>query len=334
MTGEPSAATRAPPADGALTNGSGRLLLLLDRVAHQFQAVVAEIHVVLVDEHGRRAEAAAGDQLVRGVEELLLPVGSGDLLEEVARVHADAFDDLTQHVVLRDVLVVGPVGLEHLPRIIGDLARLDRDEGAAQRLDRVHREYRGLADGEPLKARPVVHVLAVIGVLGRHRVLAPLIDARVHLVEHAADQKRLPDELGTRLRADLLDPVEGQIGPGAGVVEEELYRCHDCGRSRFALRWAKGSRSAVPVPDRCLTGGPCTGSSATKPFARREEEECRNRPPTSAPTRRCARGTSSPSTDSSSTVNISTDCTASATSRGASTAIGPTPPSSRAIRSR
>jgi hypothetical protein len=47
-------------------------------------------------------------------------------------------------------------------------------------------------------------------------------DTRVDRVEDAPHQDRTPDQIGSGLRREIPDPVEGQIGPGTGAIEEEL----------------------------------------------------------------------------------------------------------------
>ena len=83
------------------------------RLAHQRQPVVAEVHVVAVDVDRRRAEAAAADQLFGVGLQLRLDGVGGDAGEEGLGVDATLLADRRQHRVLRDVLVAAPVGLEH-----------------------------------------------------------------------------------------------------------------------------------------------------------------------------------------------------------------------------
>src|SRR6202007_2984073 len=80
-------------------------------------------------------------------------------------------------------------------------------------------------DGKPGLARPIRHVLALVGELCRHWIFARGIDARIDGVEDAADQDRSPDDLLSKLPCKRLDVVEGEIGPGAGAVEEEFDHC-------------------------------------------------------------------------------------------------------------
>src|SRR5512135_2536175 len=83
------------------------------RVAHEFEAVVAEVHVVAADEQRRRAEAAARDHFVGIGLELRLDLGPRDALEEPLRLEADARAEIREHLVLRDVPAVRPVRCEH-----------------------------------------------------------------------------------------------------------------------------------------------------------------------------------------------------------------------------
>src|SRR3546814_14616088 len=112
-----------------------------------------------------------------------------------------------------------------------------------------------MADPDALQFGPVVHVLAIVRVLDRDRILAPLIDARIDRVEHAADQKRPPDEVGAGFLRDPFDTVEGEIGPGARIVEEDIDSRHwgiprQC-RCGGALRMDEGwphPPGRAPVP--------------------------------------------------------------------------------------
>src|SRR5512135_559052 len=84
------------------------------RVAHEFESVIAEVHVVAADEHRRRAEAAARDHLVGIGLELRLDLGPRDALEEALRFGANARAQVREDLVLRNVPAVRPVRCEHL----------------------------------------------------------------------------------------------------------------------------------------------------------------------------------------------------------------------------
>src|SRR4029078_1944670 len=77
-------------------------------------------------------------------------------------------------------------------------------------------------DRKPGRARPVRHVLFLIGDFRRHRMFPRRIAAWVDAFEDAADQDRPPADLDAELFGQRLDVVKGEIGPGTGAVEEEF----------------------------------------------------------------------------------------------------------------
>src|SRR5580693_10306749 len=77
--------------------------------ADQRQAVVAEIHVGLVDENRRRAKTAARHHFVSISLELILDRLLADASEELCGIDADPFADFGHNRVLRDVLILAPV---------------------------------------------------------------------------------------------------------------------------------------------------------------------------------------------------------------------------------
>src|SRR6202022_3213097 len=127
--------SRAAPSLGrnSLWASGGTRLTALQGFADQRQPVVAEIHVDLVEEDGRRAEAAARYRLVGiGLELVLAPL-LADRGEKSCGIDADAPADLSQHRILRNVLIVTPVGLEHRTRERHHLVA--EPNAAAHRLD-------------------------------------------------------------------------------------------------------------------------------------------------------------------------------------------------------
>src|SRR3954447_13541849 len=111
----PAATSRVRRARGGRQRApSGRArLAALKRLADQRQAVVAKIHVSVVDKDRRRAEAAAGHDLLSVGLELVLDSLLGDAGKEFLLVDAGFPADLGQHGILRDVLVAAPIRLEH-----------------------------------------------------------------------------------------------------------------------------------------------------------------------------------------------------------------------------
>src|SRR5262249_4891944 len=96
-----SAARTAPPPAARLRAGrargrrrssasGGARLLPLQGLADQWQAVIAEIHVGLVDEDGGRAEATARHHFVGICLELVLDRLVGAPGKELLRIDADA----------------------------------------------------------------------------------------------------------------------------------------------------------------------------------------------------------------------------------------------------
>src|SRR5689334_24932619 len=82
---------RPPP------SASSSALLASDQgLADQGQAIIAEIHVGLIDEDGRRAEAAARHHLVGIGLELILDRLLADPGEEFLRIDADTLAGVTQ----------------------------------------------------------------------------------------------------------------------------------------------------------------------------------------------------------------------------------------------
>jgi hypothetical protein len=111
----------------------------------QHQTIVAEEHLA-IDEHRGRAEAAARDQLLGIDAQLVLVLGRGDLFEKLVLVQTGCAHDVAQDLVAAEVAVLALVGLEEAARVRRNLAVLLSDERSAHRLDRVHRENRGMAD--------------------------------------------------------------------------------------------------------------------------------------------------------------------------------------------
>src|ERR1700760_101526 len=110
MAASPGADAPADPARDRQPPATGRALPpALQRFTDQRQTVIAEIHVGLVDEDGRRAEAAARDHFIGIGLELLLDRLLGDSGEEVFGLDANTPADVSQHRVLRDILVLAPI---------------------------------------------------------------------------------------------------------------------------------------------------------------------------------------------------------------------------------
>jgi hypothetical protein len=177
----------------------------------QDQAIAAEEHVGLVQEHGGRAEAAAPDQLVSVGAQPVLAVLRVDPGEEGGGVEAGGSGDLADHAIVVDIAEITPIGLEHPGRIGRDQARIERDEGAPHQADHRHRvagrAARAQARGAEI-ARQVLAVLVRIVFLRRDWIGAILGDAGVDGVEHATDQHRLPDQLGAYFGAKAFDAKE------------------------------------------------------------------------------------------------------------------------------
>src|SRR6185437_628429 len=82
--------------------------------------------------------------------------------------------------------------------------------------------FTGNTVGRILMASPVRHVLFLVRELRRHRIVARGVNARIDGIEDAADENGPPDDLLAELFRQRLDIVKGEIGPGAGAVEEEF----------------------------------------------------------------------------------------------------------------
>src|ERR1700722_19882933 len=79
------------------------LLSSRQRIPDQRQAVVAEIHVGLVEKDRRRTEAAARHDFVRIGLELILDLLLADAREERFWIDASALADFGQDRILRDI---------------------------------------------------------------------------------------------------------------------------------------------------------------------------------------------------------------------------------------
>src|SRR5229473_1781400 len=153
--------------------------------------------------------------------ELILDRLLADACKEFLGIDADPLAYFRQHRVLRDVLVLAPIDLEHRARKRNHLVA--QPDAAAHRLDAVDRKYRRPhLDRKACGARPVRHVFLLVVHLGRHRRFPRGIDAGVDGVEDAANQDRPPRNLDAEFFCQRLDVVEGEIGPRTGAVEEEL----------------------------------------------------------------------------------------------------------------
>src|ERR1017187_753434 len=200
-------------------------------LANERKPIVAEVHVVAVDEHGRRAEAAAADQFVGAGLELVLDLLPCDAGEERRRRHPGAFGRLCQNRIVRYIPVIPPVGLEHRLRERHQLSLRLQQDAAAHGLDAVDREHgRRELDGKPCVPRPVLQVLQLVSLFGRDRMLARGVYARVDAIENAADQDRAPAYGRARFGSQRLDVVKPEVGPGAGAVEKEFNHRYSSGR--------------------------------------------------------------------------------------------------------
>src|ERR1017187_4952428 len=205
-------------------------------LANERKPIVAEVHVVAVDEHGRRAEAAAADQFVGAGLELVLDLLPCDAGKERPRRHPGAFGRLCQNRIVRYIPVIPPVGLEHRLRERHQLSLRLQQDAAAHGLDAVDREHgRREPDGETGVPRPILHVLQLISLLRRHRVFARGVDARVDAVENAANQDRAPANGHAQFGGQRLDVVKPEVGPGARAVEKEFDHREASGASQFRL---------------------------------------------------------------------------------------------------
>src|SRR6185436_14812403 len=93
--------------------GGDRRLLLSQLRFDQLQPIVAEEHVVAVEEHRWRTEATAIDQLF-GIDAQTIFIGIGsDLVEEFVYRKSTCRDNSGQHRVLRNVREVAPVSMEY-----------------------------------------------------------------------------------------------------------------------------------------------------------------------------------------------------------------------------
>src|ERR1700682_2353518 len=245
----PDASTRAGQARGRRppSASGGARSSPLQRFADQRHPVIAEIHIGLVDENGRRAAAAARQHLVGIGLELVLDRLLADTSEECLRVDADALANFGQHRVLRNIPVVAPIGLEHRARERHHI--LAQPDAAAHRFHAVDRKYsRPHLDRKPRRARPVRHVFLLVVYLGLYRLFPRGIDAGVDCVEDAAGQDRPPRNLGAEFLRQGLDVVEGEIGPGAGTVEEEFDHGGVSLLLVCSLRWTQLTQLILVIP--------------------------------------------------------------------------------------
>src|SRR6266849_8949263 len=214
---------------------------VLECVLDQDQAVVAEEHVA-VDENRGRAEPAAVDQFLRVGAQFLLILRRGDFGEIFLLVEADGAHDIAQDIVLADVAVLAPIALEDAAGVRRNFAVFARDERTAHRLDRIYGEHRRMADLDAVQMGPVLQVLLIVAGLGLHRIGAHLVDRRVDGVEDAADEDRLPYEVGAMAARDIFDFGESQVGPRTrAVVEKFEYLSH---RMRSRRDWRNQINSA------------------------------------------------------------------------------------------
>ena len=134
---------------------------------------------------------------------------------------------------------------------------LQRDQGAAQSLDRVDRKHAGrILDLEPVIARPVLHVLGHVFLLGRDALLAELVHRRIDRVEDPADQNGPPLQVGRVLLTQPVDSGKGQIRPGAGIVIKKFYpSSHEYSPLCVARR--SGNRQSSGSCPRRRPGGYC-----------------------------------------------------------------------------
>src|ERR1700730_8344432 len=183
---------------------------------HQRQAIVAEIHVVAIDEDGGRDGPGAPYQLLGIGLELLLDRRRGDAGRKTLGIDANLGANLVQHHILRDVSVIAPIRLESRACEGYQLPLGFEQQATAHGLDAVDRENRRRKDDlDAGGARPILQIFAHIGLLRRDRLLARGIDAGIDGVEDAADQERPPGDGRSGCRGKRLDPGKGEIGPRA-----------------------------------------------------------------------------------------------------------------------
>src|SRR5262245_48624303 len=101
------------------------------RLAHEDEAVVAEVEVVAVDDDRRRTESAARDELVGVGAELLLDLRRGEARQERLWLEAGALRHVGEDLRAGEVAVLAPVGLEGRARELDAAADLEGGEDAA-----------------------------------------------------------------------------------------------------------------------------------------------------------------------------------------------------------
>ncbi len=212
----------APARGEARRGGDDGCLSLSERGPDQRQSVVAEEHR-LADEHRRAAEAAARDQLVCvGTQACLAGIGF-DAGEEALALDAGLGGDVCQRILLRDVAVVAPIGLEGGGRVGHQLCLVQGHEGAAHAFDAVHRKHLGREDDpEIVEACPVGEVLEHVGLLAWIGLGPAVVHRLVDRIEHTADQNRLPSNLRAQLGRERLRRMECEIRPWTGAIEVEV----------------------------------------------------------------------------------------------------------------
>src|ERR1700730_6158459 len=138
----PGASARAPRVRGRRPPwaSGGARSLSLQRFTDQRHPVIAEIHIGLVDEDGRRAESAARHDFIGVGLELILDRLLADAREEFLRIDANVLADLGQHRILRNVPVAAPIGLEYRAREGHHL--VPDPDAATHRFDAIDRKYR------------------------------------------------------------------------------------------------------------------------------------------------------------------------------------------------
>src|SRR6185295_1132920 len=110
----PTAVARADRACGTRpSSASGSALSSArQRLADKRQAIIAEIHVGLVEEYCGRAEAATRHHLVGVGLELILDRLLRNAGKEFFRIDAHAAANFGQDRVLRNVLILAPIDFE------------------------------------------------------------------------------------------------------------------------------------------------------------------------------------------------------------------------------
>jgi hypothetical protein len=222
-------------------------------------------------------KGAAAYRLVGVGLELLLDLGPGDARQERVGVNAHLPADRGQHLVLRNVFFAGEVsregGFDEFKVVRPGRGILRDPQAAAHGLDAVDREHLGRkCDLQARFARVVLHVLEHVAVLRCVHVFARRVNAFVDAVEDAAHQHRPPVDGFPEFGRQRLDVAKGDVGPGAGAVEEKfnhgLSLCFEEGkkiRKPCARRPARFARSARKAPCAPLRSGPVRAAPCPGP---------------------------------------------------------------------